>query len=148
MPPHAPAATRPDPTLEELQQHAAAAGGKLVLDAAGRPIWWREPDGSLQVAVETPAPPRGGDPDPSGDACSRCGRPWPAMTGPGWCSRCDGGETWDDDDRERRLRRLETGDLHVMAATFPDHGGRDVELAIIRDELDRRWATETSGEVH
>ena len=135
---------RPDPTLAELQAAAKDAAAELILDTAGRPIWWREPDGALQVAVETPAPPPG-DPDPSGDACSRCGRPWPVMTGPGYCSRCDGGEAWDDDDRERRLRRLETDDLRVMAAAFPAHGGRVAELAIIRDELDRRWATESDG---
>ena len=71
-----------DPTIEELRQHATAAGADLVLTAAGRPMWWYEPDGSLHVAVEYPAPPPA-DPDPSGDACSRCGRPWSPSTGAG-----------------------------------------------------------------
>ena len=133
--PPAPPVERPDPTLEDLRAAAKAAGAELVLDTAGLAIWWREPDGSLQVAVETPAPPRG-DPDPSGDACSRCGRPWPAMTGPGWCSRCDGCETWDDDDRERRLRRQSMDDLRMLAGGLAKHQvGRDQDLVIIRDEL-------------
>ena len=135
---------RPDPNPAELEAAAKAAGAELVRDAQGRPIWWREPDGSIQVAVETPAPPPG-DPNPNGGACSRCGRPWAVATGPGWCSRCDGEEPWDDDDRERRLRRLETRDLQVLAATLPTHGGRGAELVIIRDELDRRRSTESDG---
>ena len=135
----------PEPALlAKMEAAATAAGAELVRDAAGKPIWWRESDGSIHVAVETPAPPLG-DPDPSGDACSRCGRPWSPATGPGFCTRCDGGVEWDDDDRERRLRRLDTRDLRVLVAALPEHGGRDAELTIIRDELDRRCATESDG---
>ena len=125
-----------DPTIEELHHHATAAGADLVLTAAGAPIWWYEADGSLHVAVEYPAEP--GDPNPSGDSCSRCGRPWSAATGPGWCSRCDAGAEWDDDDRERRLRRLATDDLRGLAVSLVAQVGRDRELTIIRDELAHR----------
>ena len=131
--------TPPAPTLEELRAAATAAGAELALDGGNRPIWWFEPDGRITVAVETPAAPPG-DPDPSGNACSRCGRPWAAATGPGHCSRCDGGAAWDDDDAERRLRRLPTEDLQMLDATLANQGGRDADLVIVHDELARRGA--------
>ena len=126
-----------DPTREELREHAAAAGADLVLDTAGRPVWWRESDGHIEVAVAFPAP-APGDPDPSGDACSRCGRPWSASTGPGYCSRCDAGAAWDGDDYERRLRRLPIDDLQGLNVALATQDGRERELTIVRDELQRR----------
>ena len=76
---------------------------------------------------------------PLGETCSRCGRPWAAATGPGYCSRCDGGAEWDDADRERRLRRQATHDLRMFVNGLAKRqSGRDQDLAIIRDELHHR----------
>ena len=127
---------RPSPTFEELRAAATAAGADLVLDRAGRPIWW-ETDGRITVATETPAPPPG-DPDPSGDECSRCGRPWSDAMGPGYCSRCDSGAEWDETDAERRLRRLPMEDLRMLDGMLAAQDGRDADLAVIHDELARR----------